>query len=112
MPVEVKGLSPCDARPALLVGTAAARAAARTAQTSTAMFNRKGIAALHPPNSGASFTVPVGGSTLGRARGKLARVRRAAPRPARHPLGGSAHVLVRRGAVIQRRPWQLGAPQR
>src|SRR6185369_12715621 len=34
--------------------------------------------------------------------GKLARVRRAAPRPARHPLGGSAHVLVRRGAVIPR----------
>src|SRR6185369_14319351 len=51
-------------------------------------------------NSGASSTVPVGGSTLWRARGKLARVRRAAPRPARHPLGGSAHVLVRRGAVM------------
>src|SRR6185369_15621151 len=65
-------------------------------------------------NSGASFTVPVGGSTPGRARGKLAAVRRAAPRPGRHPLGGSAHVLVRRGAVIHRgESWRpsAGPPQ-
>src|SRR6185369_7639661 len=32
-------------------------------------------------NSGASFNAPVGGTTLWRARGKLAPVRRAAPRP-------------------------------
>src|SRR6185369_6370946 len=52
-------------------------------------------------NSGASFTVPVGVSTLWRTRGKLAAVRRAAPRPGRHPRGGSAHVLVRRGVVMR-----------
>src|SRR6185369_438732 len=65
-------------------------------------------------NSGASFTVPVGVSTLWRTRGKLARVRRAAPRPARHPLGGSAQVLLRRGAVIHRgESWSrsAGPPQ-
>ena len=52
--------------------------------------------------TGALLNAPVGGSTLWRARGRLAPVRRAAPRPGRHPLGGSAHVLVSRGAVMSR----------
>src|SRR6185369_14067083 len=56
----------------------------------------------HPPDnfneSGAKRSTPW------RAWGKLAPVRRAAPRPGRHPLGGSAQVLLRRGAVTSHEP--------
>src|SRR6185369_10363446 len=56
----------------------------------------------HCDGSGEQRTTPW------RARGKLAGVRRAAPRPARHPLGGSAQVLLRRGAVMSGTPETRG----